>query len=70
MRNAGPTSLTLLPAEGHFAWPGLRDIAFLLGEDAASLTGRLTPATAAAIGDLVLGMNCYYSNLIRGWTIE
>ena len=66
MRNAGPASLTLLPAEGHPAWAGLRDLAFLLGEDAASLAGRLAPATAAAIGDLVRGMNCYYSNLIEG----
>ena len=66
MRNAGPASLTLLPAEGHPAWSGLRDLAFLLGEDAASLAGRLAPATAAAIGDLVRGMNCYYSNLIEG----
>ena len=66
MRNAGPASLTLLPAEGHPAWSGLRNLAFLLGEDAASLAGRLAPATAAAIGDLVRGMNCYYSTLIEG----
>jgi hypothetical protein len=66
MRNAGPASLTLLPAEGHPAWAGLRDLAFLLGEDAASLAGRLAPATAAAIGDLVRGTNYYYSNLIEG----
>jgi Fic family protein len=66
MRNAGPASLTLLPAEGHPAWGELRDLAFLLGADAASLAGRLAPATAAAIGDLVRGMNCYYSNLIEG----
>jgi hypothetical protein len=58
--------LTLLPAEGHPAWAGLRDLAFLLGEDAASLAGRLAPATAVAIGYLVRGMNCYYSNLIEG----
>jgi hypothetical protein len=66
MRNAGPASLTLLPGEGHPAWAGLRDLAFLLGEDAASSAGRLAPATAAAIDDLVRGMNCYYSNLIEG----
>jgi Fic family protein len=66
MRNAGPASLTLLPAEGHPAWSGLRDLAFMLGEDAASLAGRLAPGTAAAVGDLVRGMNCYYSNLIEG----
>ena len=66
MRNAGPASLTLLPAEGYPAWGGLRDFAFMLGEDAAGLAGRLAPGTAAAVGDLVRGMNCYYSNLIEG----
>ena len=66
MRNAGPASLTLLPAEEHPAWGALRDSAFLLGEDAASLAGRLAAGTAAAIGNLVRGMNCYYSNLIEG----
>ena len=66
MRNAGPASLTLLPAEGHPAWAARRDLAFLLGEDAAGLAGRLAPGTAAAMGDLVRGMNCYYSNLIEG----
>jgi Fic family protein len=67
MRNAGSASLTLVPAEGHPAWGELRDLAFLLGEDAASLAGRLAPATAAAIGGaLVRGMNYYYSNLIEG----
>jgi Fic family protein len=66
MRNAGPASLTLLPTEGHPAWGGLRDFAFTLGEDAAGLAGRMAPGTAAAVGDLVRGMNCYYSNLIEG----
>jgi hypothetical protein len=66
MQNAGPASLTLLPAEGHSAWEGLRDLAFMLGEDAASLAGRLSIGTATALGDLVRGMNCYYSNLIEG----
>jgi fido (protein-threonine AMPylation protein) len=66
MRNAGPASLTLLPAEGYPAWGGLRDFAFMLGEDAAGLAGRLAPGTTAAVGDLVRGMNCYYSNLIEG----
>jgi Fic family protein len=66
MRNAGPASLTLLPAESHPSWRALRDLAFMLGEDAAGLAGRLAPGTAAAVGDLVRGMNCYYSNLIEG----
>lgn len=44
----------------------MRDLAFLLGKDAASLTGGLAPATSAAIGDLVPGMTCYYGNLING----
>ena len=65
-RNAGPASLTLLPGAEQGAWPGLRDLAFLLGTEAAGLAGRLAPGTAAAMGDLVRGMNCYYSNLIEG----
>lgn len=66
MSHAGPASLTLIPAEGHSSWPGLRDLAFDLGTNAAALAGRLAPITAGAIGDLVRGMNCYYSNLIEG----
>ena len=66
MRNAGPASLTLLPGEEHPAWPKLRDFAFTLATEAAALTGRLAPSTASAVGDLVRGMNCYYSNLIEG----
>ena len=66
MRNAGPASLTLVPAEGHPAWPALHDLAFALATEAAGLAARLAPGTAAAVGDLVRGMNCYYSNLIEG----
>lgn len=66
MRNGGPASLTLVPAEADPAWSGLRDLAFLLGADAASLVGRLAPVTAMAVGDLVRGVNCCYSNLIEG----
>jgi hypothetical protein len=66
MRNAGPAALTLLPGEAHPAWPELRDLAFTLATEAAALTGRLAPGTASAVGDLVRGMNCYYSNLIEG----
>jgi Fic family protein len=66
VRNAGPASLTLLPGQEQPAWTALRDLAFLLGSEAGGLAGRLAPATVAAIGDLVRGMNCYYSNLIEG----
>ena len=66
MRNTGPASLTLLPSEAHPAWPDLRDLAFQLGAEAAALAGRLAPETVLAIGDLVRGVNCYYSNLIEG----
>ena len=38
----------------------------MLAEDAASLAGRLARGTTTAVGDLVRGMNCYYSNLIEG----
>src|SRR4051812_33412159 len=66
MRNAGPASLTLLPGSEQPAWAALRDLAFLLGAEASGLAGRLAPGTATAIGNLVRGMNCYYSNLIEG----
>ena len=66
MRNAGPGSLTLMPAEGNPAWPELRDLAFALATEAAGLAARLAPGTSSAVGDLVRGMNCYYSNLIEG----
>lgn len=65
-KNAGPASLTLVPAESHPPWPALRDLAFTLATEAAGLAGRLAPATQASVGDLVRGMNCYYSNLIEG----
>ena len=66
MRNAGPASLTLVPGSEQPAWAALRDLAFLLGAEAGGLAGRLAPGTATAAGDLVRGMNCYYSNLIEG----
>lgn len=66
VRNAGPASLNLLPAEGHPAWSELRDLAFALATETAGLTARLAPGAEAAIGDLVRGMNCYYRNLIEG----
>lgn len=66
MSNAGPASLTLLPAAGHPSWPELRDLAFGLATEAAGLAARLAPGTILAVGDLVRGMNCYYSNLIEG----
>ena len=43
MRNAGPASLTLVPAEGHPAWGALRDLALGLATEAAGLAGRLAP---------------------------
>lgn len=66
MPNAGPASLTIVPGGEQPAWGGLRDLAYLLGSEAGGLAGRLAPGTATAIGDLVRGMNCYYSNLIEG----
>ncbi len=64
--NAGPASLTLIPGAEHPSWPELRDLGFTLATEAAALSGRLAPGTAGAIGTLVRGMNCYYSNLIEG----
>jgi len=66
VRNAGPASLTLVPGQEQPAWSNLRDLAYVLGSEAAGLAGRLASGTANAIGDLVRGMNCYYSNLIEG----
>jgi len=52
MQNSGPASPTLLPTEGHPAQAGLRDLAFLRGQDAASLVGCLPflPVCAAYPG--------------------
>ena len=66
MPNAGPASLTLVPGSEQPTWAALHDLAFLLGAKAGGLAGRLAPGTAKAVGDLVRGMNCYYSNLIEG----
>jgi Fic family protein len=66
MPHAGPASLTLLPGSEQPTWPALRDLAFLLASEASALAGRLSSGTATAVGDLVRGMNCYYSNLIEG----
>ena len=66
MTHAGPASLTLLPGSEQPSWPTLHDLAFLLAAEAGALAGRLSSGTAIAVGDLVRGMNCYYSNLIEG----
>ena len=52
MQNSGPASPTLLPTEGHPAQAGLRDLAFLHGQDAASQVGCLPflPGCAAYPG--------------------
>jgi hypothetical protein len=56
----------MLPGSEQPNWPALHDLAFLLAAEAAALAGRLSSSTAIAVGDLVRGMNCYYSNLIEG----
>jgi Fic family protein len=53
-------------SEGNPARREIDDLAFQLNQDASRLAGRLAPAVAASIGDLVRSMNCYYSNLIEG----
>jgi Fic family protein len=53
-------------AEANPARRQIDDLAFQLNRDANRLAGRLAPQVAAAIGDLVRSMNCYYSNLIEG----
>ena len=42
------------------------DLATDLVARASALSGRVNPALASGIGDLVRSMNCYYSNLIEG----
>jgi hypothetical protein len=69
MPNAGPASLTLLPRSEQPTWPALHDLSFLLAAEAGALAGRLSAATAAAMGDLVRGMNCCYSNLTSSRTM-
>lgn len=44
----------------------LLDLLTQLPAEAAALTARLHPRTAANLADLVRVMNCYYSNLIEG----
>jgi Fic family protein len=53
-------------SEANPARRQIDDLAFQLNQDANRLAGRLAPAVAASIGDLVRSMNCYYSNLIEG----
>jgi Fic family protein len=53
-------------SEANPARRQIDDLAFQLNRDANRLAGRLAPAVAASIGDLVRSMNCYYSNLIEG----
>jgi Fic family protein len=61
-----PGSLVLMPPEDHAGMRQLQDLSTTLALESAALGGRLAPRVAAAIGDLVRSMNCYYSNLIEG----
>jgi Fic family protein len=61
-----PASLVLLPPESHPETADLIDLAYTLNGEAKSLGANLPGTVRAAIGDLVRGMNCYYSNLIEG----
>lgn len=61
-----PASLALLLPEDHAMYRGLVDASFDLATKATTLGAGLQPPVRAAIGDLVRGMNCYYSNLIEG----
>ena len=53
----------MLPEENNRE---LEDIAFELTAKASSLAGQVHPIVTLSIGNLVLSMNCYYSNLIEG----
>lgn len=61
-----PASLVLLPPESMPEAGGLLDLAYELNGAAQALGANLPAPVKAAIGDLVRGMNCYYSNLIEG----
>src|SRR5437588_2614075 len=45
---------------------GLENLATDLVARASALKGRVHPALAEGVGNLVRSMNCYYSNLIEG----
>ncbi|MCP3888179.1 MAG: Fic family protein [Desulfobulbaceae bacterium] len=53
----------LLPPENASE---LNDLALDLVSKASAFAGMLNPVVASSVGDLVLSMNCYYSNLIEG----
>ncbi len=52
--------------EGSRFRPRLTEMAFELGQRAASFRSSLPPALLDSLATLVRGMNCYYSNLIEG----
>ncbi len=62
---AEPVSMMepLLPALGT---KELEDLAMDLAKKGSALAGTLHPVVRRSIGELVLSMNCYYSNLIEG----
>lgn len=61
-----PASLELLPSFETQEEQDLLDLGVDLQSKAAALAGRIHPLVIQAVGDLVRGMNCYYSNLIEG----
>lgn len=52
--------------ESRPAYHPLIGLAHELSEASATLEAKLTLSTASALSELVIGMNCYYSNLIEG----
>jgi Fic family protein len=48
------------------AYPALVGLAHELAEASARLDAALAPRTALSLSEQVVGMNCYYSNLIEG----
>lgn len=56
----------LMVSDGSPLRRELGDLALTLAERSAGFRSSLPPSIAAALGDLVRSMNCYYSNLIEG----
>lgn len=60
----------LLISHERPGYRGLLGLASELLEASGRLDAAIVPATARSLADLVVGMNCYYSNLIEGHHIS
>lgn len=56
----------LIVSEGSKFRPNLNDLALTLAEKSSAFSASLPSAISDSLSDLVMVMNCYYSNLIEG----